>query len=67
MEFVEGETLESLIKRSGRLDMKLALEITGQFVSEKQTSENGTGRQIQPHEHRDSCFAIRKGKVNSSK
>src|SRR5262245_45922696 len=27
MEFVEGETLENLIKRSGRLDVKLALEI----------------------------------------
>jgi hypothetical protein len=27
MEFVEGETLEKLIKRSGRLDVKLALEI----------------------------------------
>ena len=30
MEFVEGETLESLIKRSGHLDAKLALEITTQ-------------------------------------
>src|SRR5262249_22454795 len=28
MEFVEGETLQNLIKRSGRLDVKLALEIT---------------------------------------
>src|SRR5580704_3410501 len=27
MEFVEGETLENLIKRSGRLEVKLALEI----------------------------------------
>src|SRR5499433_1178997 len=27
MEFVEGETLEKLIKRSGRLEVKLALEI----------------------------------------
>src|SRR5215831_6997791 len=27
MEFVEGETLEHLIKRSGRLEVKLALEI----------------------------------------
>jgi rubrerythrin len=33
MEFVEGETLESLIKRSGRLDVKLALEITTQVAS----------------------------------
>jgi hypothetical protein len=28
MEFVEGETVENLIKRSGRLEVKLALEIT---------------------------------------
>jgi hypothetical protein len=27
MEFVEGETLENLIRRSGRLEIKLALEI----------------------------------------
>ena len=33
MEFVEGETLESLIKRFGRLEMKLALEITSQIAS----------------------------------
>jgi serine/threonine protein kinase len=33
MEFVEGETLEKLIKRSGRLDVKLALEITTQVVA----------------------------------
>ena len=32
MEFVEGETLENLIKRSGRLDVKLALEITTQVA-----------------------------------
>jgi serine/threonine protein kinase len=30
MEFVEGETLEKLIKRSGRLEVKLALEIASQ-------------------------------------
>src|SRR5215472_9122997 len=30
MEFVEGETLEKLIKRSGRLEVKLALEIATQ-------------------------------------
>ena len=30
MEFVEGETLERLVKRSGRLQVKLALEITRQ-------------------------------------
>jgi tRNA A-37 threonylcarbamoyl transferase component Bud32 len=33
MEFVEGETLDSLIKRSGRLEVKLALEITKQVAS----------------------------------
>ena len=33
MEFVEGETLERLIKRSGRLDVKLALEIATQVAA----------------------------------
>jgi serine/threonine protein kinase len=33
MEFVEGETLENLIRRSGRLDVKLALEITTQVAA----------------------------------
>ena len=33
MEFVEGETLESLIKRSGRLEVKLALEIVSQVAA----------------------------------
>jgi serine/threonine protein kinase/predicted ATPase len=33
MEFVEGETLESLIKRYGRLETKLALVITSQVAS----------------------------------
>ena len=33
MEFVEGETLEQLIKRSGRLEVKLALEITTQVAA----------------------------------
>jgi serine/threonine protein kinase len=33
MEFVEGETLEKLIKRSGRLEIKLALEIAWQVAS----------------------------------
>src|SRR4029453_539075 len=32
MEFVEGETLENLIKRSGRLDAKLVLEIATQVA-----------------------------------
>jgi Protein kinase domain/NACHT domain len=33
MEFVEGETLEHLIKRSGRLEVKLALEIATQIAA----------------------------------
>ena len=33
MEFVEGETLESLIRRSGRLEAKLALEIAAQVAA----------------------------------
>ena len=33
MEFVEGETLESLIRRSGRLEVKLALEIATQVAA----------------------------------
>jgi hypothetical protein len=33
MEFVEGETLENLIKRSGRVDVKLALEIVTQIAA----------------------------------
>ena len=33
MEFVEGETLENLIKRSGRLEAKLALEIVAQVAA----------------------------------
>ena len=33
MEFVEGETLDSLIKRSGALEVKLALEITMQVTA----------------------------------
>jgi serine/threonine protein kinase/tetratricopeptide (TPR) repeat protein len=33
MEFVEGETLERLIKRSGRVEVKLALEITTQVAA----------------------------------
>src|SRR5215475_8777630 len=32
MEFVEGETLQKLIKRSGRLDVRLALEIATQVA-----------------------------------
>jgi serine/threonine protein kinase len=33
MEFVEGETLENLVKRSGRLEVKLALEIAMQVAA----------------------------------
>ena len=33
MEFVEGETLDDLVKRSGRLEVKLALEIVTQVAS----------------------------------
>ena len=33
MEFVEGETLENLIKRSGQLEVKLALEIATQVAA----------------------------------
>jgi tetratricopeptide (TPR) repeat protein len=33
MEFVEGETLEHLIKRSGRLEVKLAVEIATQVAA----------------------------------
>ena len=33
MEFVEGETLENLIRRLGRLKVKLALEITAQVAA----------------------------------
>jgi Protein kinase domain len=33
MEFVEGETLENLVRRSGRLDVKLAFEIATQVAA----------------------------------
>jgi serine/threonine protein kinase len=33
MEFVEGETLENLIRRSARLDAKLALEVAAQVAA----------------------------------
>jgi serine/threonine protein kinase len=33
MEFIEGETLDSLIKRTGRLEVELALEIATQVAA----------------------------------
>ena len=33
MEFAEGETLEKLVKRAGRLEVKLALEVTTQVAA----------------------------------
>src|SRR3984893_4855677 len=33
MEFVEGETLENLVRRCGQLDVKLTLEIAGQVAA----------------------------------
>src|SRR5437016_7776553 len=33
MEFVEGQTLEQLIKRSGRLEVRLALEIASEVAA----------------------------------
>jgi serine/threonine-protein kinase len=33
MEFIEGETLEHLVNRSGRLDVNLALEIATQVAT----------------------------------
>jgi serine/threonine protein kinase len=33
MEFVEGETLENLIRRCGQLDGRLTLEIAGQVAA----------------------------------
>jgi serine/threonine protein kinase len=33
MEFVEGETLQSFIKRSGRLELKAALEVVAQVAA----------------------------------
>ncbi len=39
MEFVEGETLEKLIKRSGRLDVKLALNAGGCRIGRSSRTE----------------------------
>src|ERR1700740_3021334 len=50
MEFVQGETLESLIKRSGRLEIKLALEIVIQIAAglDAINKENLVHRDIKP-------------------
>src|ERR1700722_13140502 len=50
MEFVEGETLESLIIRSGRLEVKLALEIVQQVAAGLTAvdKENLVHRDIKP-------------------
>jgi serine/threonine protein kinase len=42
MEFVEGETLERLIRRSGRVETKVALEIIAQVADGLKTSFIGT-------------------------
>ena len=53
MEFVEGETLENLIKRSGRLEVKLALEIATQvacrFGCGAQAEARSPGHQTEQH------------------
>ena len=53
MEFVEGETLENLIKRSGRLEVKLALEIATQvaagLAAVHKTEPRSPGHQTKQH------------------
>ena len=53
MEFVEGETLENLIKRSGRLEVKLALEIATQVAAGLAAvhKQNLVHRDIKPSKH----------------
>ena len=42
MEFVEGETLENLVRRSGRLEVKLAMEIGTQVAAGSPQFTNST-------------------------
>jgi Protein kinase domain len=47
MEFVDGETLERLIRRSGKLEVNLALEVVsrcGWFNCDSETSSGPSGR-----------------------
>jgi hypothetical protein len=48
MEFVEGETLEKLIKHSGRLEVKLALEIASQLAAGlvRRSHQNRKGAEV---------------------
>ena len=53
MEFVKGETLEKLVRRSGRLKEKLALEIMGQvaagLAAVHKAETRSPGHQTQQH------------------
>ena len=57
MEFVEGETLEKLIRRSGRLEVKLALEIATQVAAGLAAvhKQNLVHRDIKPSNIMVSC------------
>jgi serine/threonine protein kinase/Tfp pilus assembly protein PilF len=65
MEFVQGETLESLIKRSGRLEIKLALEIVIQIAAGLGAinKENLVHRDIKPSNIMVSLMADRVASV----
>jgi hypothetical protein len=55
MEFVEGQIFENRIKRSGRLDAKLALEIAAGLAAGRNPLEDADG----PSAIRGSCSATR--------
>jgi Protein kinase domain len=59
MEFVEGETLENLIKRSARLEVKLALEIAKVNESAGTNEENCSlgGTRGTRHRHRHIVYS----------